>query len=119
MSYLDLTTYKSYNFVAPRNPNDPDITLVPFPVASVKTLDPAAPVAAIDGNPTVLDTGGLTADATLTPEVSPAVQPGSLVIVRNGSAFVATLGGVDCAAGTVTTLLYDGNGYIELGSTTI
>lgn len=69
-----------------------------------------------DCNPQIVDIAAETAATTLnwTP-----VQAGSLLIVRNASTNAQTIGKVACAASKVTTLMYDGNAYISIGTSEI
>ena len=82
-------------------------------------------VAAVEGtnlvhdcNPQLVEFPSGTAAGTIT--VDTQVQPGSLLIVRNEDGTNAqTVGGATCAKQSVTTLLWDGAGYITIGSTSL
>lgn len=69
-----------------------------------------------DANPALVTVSPAT---TETIDVETKVQPGSLLIVRNEGAAVATVGGANCAQKKVTTLMWDGNAYAELATSAI
>lgn len=64
-----------------------------------------------------MDIAAGTAATTFTLDTQ--VQAGSLLIVKNGSVNAQTIGEVACAASKVTTLMYDGNAYISIGTSDI
>lgn len=67
--------------------------------------------------PQIVDIAAGTAATTFTLDTQ--VQAGSLLIVKNGSVNAQTIGEVACAASKVTTLMYDGNAYISIGTSDI
>lgn len=112
--YINNETLKSYNFVAPANDTDAAINEIPFPVATAAIVE--GQTVRHVGNPTTLRIDP-TAALTYTVEIGPGVQPGTCLIVENTGTAAATVGGVPCANRKTTTLLYDGNGFIALGTT--
>ena len=94
MSYINMGSRRSFDFYAPYNEEGERVITIPFPVE-------VAP----------------TAEKTI--DVETKVQAGSLMIVRNGGTAVATVGGANCAASKVTTLMWDGNAYVELATSSI
>ena len=117
MSYINTKCRKSYDFFAPeQNSGDRSQSIV-FPIAVTREVSTDNKVVH-DCNPTLIAVAPSTADITIT--VTTKVQAGSLLIVKNTSAAKkATTGGVDCAFGKVTTLMYDGNGYIKVGESAV
>lgn len=112
--WLNNQTGKSYNFSAPTNENDKQINEIPFPIATPAVID--GNTLKHCGNPTIAKVEP-TAAVTYTVEVAEGIQPGSMVIVENGGTAAATVNGVTCAAAKITTLLFDGNSFISLGTT--
>jgi hypothetical protein len=114
MSYLNTKTGRSYDFFAPEAYEGERLTRIPFPIPVKREVDAGGEVTH-DASPALVSVAPTA--AALTVNVTTDVQPGSLMIVTNAGSKVATVGGAACAAGEVTTLLYDGNGYLALGST--
>lgn len=117
MSYINTKSNRSYDFFAPYAEEGERCQRIPFPIAvNCQPVDDTH--IRHECNPQVMAFG---ADATAgTFEVETQVQAGSLMIVRNEAATNAqTIAGVACKAGSVTTLMWDGNGYISIGESTI
>ena len=89
MSYINMKSRRSFDFYAPYNEEGERLVTIPFPVT-------------------------VAAAAAETIEVETKVQAGSLLVIRNEGTAVATVGGANCAASKVTTLMWDGNAYVEL-----
>lgn len=117
MSYINTKSNRSYDFFAPYSEEGERCQRIPFPIA-VNCQPEDDTHIKHECNPQVMTFG---ADATAgTFEVETLVQAGSMMIVRNESASNAqTIAGVACKAGSVTTLMWDGNAYIAVGETTI
>lgn len=111
--WLNNQTGKSYNFSAPTNERDKQINEIPFPIATPAIIE--GNVLHHCGNPTTAKIEP-TEPVTYSVEMAEGVQPGSLLIIENGGAATATVGGVACVEAKVTTLLFDGNGFISLGT---
>lgn len=105
---------RSFDFYAPYNEEGERLVTIPFPVAVERKVEEAGIVH--DANPALVT---VTPAAAETIEVETKVQAGSLLVVRNEGTAVATVGGANCAASKVTTLMWDGNAYVELGSSEI
>lgn len=117
MSYINTKSNRSYDFVAPYAEEGERCQRIPFPVA-VNRLPEDDTHITHDCNPQLTTFEADAAAGTF--EVETQVQAGSLLIVRNESATNAqTIAGATCAAGKVTTLMWDGNGYITVGASTI
>lgn len=115
MSYLNMKSRRSFTFFAPYTEEGDRSVQVVFPIAVNRTVSTDNKVVH-DCNPTLIAVAP-TADITIA--VTTNVQAGSFLIVKNTSADKkATVGGVDCAFGVTTTLMYDGNAYISVGSST-
>lgn len=112
--WLNNQTGKSYNFSAPTNEKDKQINEIPFPIATPAIIE--GNTLHHCGNPTVAKVEP-TAAQTYSVEVDEGVQPGSILIVENGGTAAVTVSGVACAVAKITTLLFDGNGFISLGTT--
>ena len=106
MSYINMKSRRSFDFYAPYNEEGERLVTIPFPVAVDRKVEKNGIVH--DANP-----------ALVTVDVDTKVQPGSLLIVRNEGAAVATVGGANCAQKKVTTLMWDGNAYAELATSAI
>jgi hypothetical protein len=115
MSWLNTKTGRSYDFFAPEAYKGGRLTVAPFPIPVDKTVDADGKVTH-DANPALV---AVAPAAATTVEVETKAPAGSLLIVTNTGSAAATVGGVACAFGKVTTLLYDGNGYVSIGATTI
>lgn len=105
---------RSFDFYAPYNEEGERLVTIPFPVAVERKVEETGIVH--DANPALVT---VTPAAAETIEVETKVQVGSLLVVRNEGTAVATVGGANCAASKVTTLMWDGNAYVELGSSEI
>lgn len=114
MSYINMKSRRSFDFYAPYNEEGERVVTVPFPIAVKREVSETGIVH--DANPALV-TVAPAEDATI--DVETLVQPGSLLIVRNEGAKVATVGGANCVASKVTTLMWDGNAYVELANSTI
>lgn len=114
MSYMNMKSRRSFNFYAPYNEEGERVVTIPFPVAVNREVTETGIVH--DANPALV-TVAPTAEKTI--DVETVVQPGSLLIVRNEGTAVATVGGTNCAASKVTTLMWDGNAYAELANSAI
>lgn len=115
MSYINMKSRRSFDFYAPYNEEGERCVTIPFPVAVRRAPDGAKLVH--DCNPQLVDFAAGAAETTF--EVDTQVQAGSLMIVKNGSANAQTIDSAACAAGKVTTLMYDGNAYISIGTSDI
>lgn len=115
MSYINMKSRRSFDFSAPYNEEGERCVTIPFPVAVRRAPDGVKLVH--DCNPQLVDFEAGTAETTF--ELDTLVQAGSLMIVKNASTNAQTLGSVACAAGKVTTLMYDGNAYISIGTSDI
>lgn len=105
---------RSFDFYAPYNEEGERVVTIPFPVAVKREVTKTGIVH--DANPALVAVAPTEAD---TIEVETLVQPGSLLIVTNTGTAVATVGGANCAATKVTTLMWDGNAYVELATSAI
>lgn len=114
MSYINMKSRRSFDFYAPYNEEGERVVTIPFPVAVKREVFDTGIVH--DANPALV-TVAPTAEKTI--DVETLVQPGSLLIVRNEGTAVATVGTANCAASKVTTLMWDGNAYVELANSTI
>ncbi len=114
MSYINMQSRRSFDFYAPYNEEGERLVTIPFPVAVERKVEETGIVH--DANPALVT---VTPAAVETIEVETKVQAGSLLVVRNEGTAVATVGGANCAASKVTTLMWDGNAYVELGSSEI
>lgn len=114
MSYINMKSRRSFDFYAPYNEEGERVVIIPFPVAVKREVTETGIVH--DANPALV-TVAPAAEKTI--DVETLVQPGSLLIVRNEGTAVATVGGTNCAASKVTTLMWDGNAYVELANSEI
>lgn len=114
MSYVNMKSRRSFDFYAPYNEEGERLVTVPFPVAVERKVEESDIVH--DANPALVTVAPAAAE---TIEVETKVQAGSLLIVRNEGTAVATVGGANCAASKVTTLMWDGNAYAELATSGI
>lgn len=114
MSWINIKSRRSFDFVAPYNEEGERVVTIPFPVAVAREV--SADGVVHDANPALVR---IAPEAETTIDVEVAVQPGSLMIVHNSGSAVATVGDVNCAALHVTTLMWDGNAYVELSSSQI
>ena len=114
MSYINMKSRRSFDFYAPYTEEGERGVTIPFPVAVKREVSDTGIVH--DANPALV-TVAPTAEKTI--DVETLVQPGSLLIVRNEGTAVATVGTANCAASKVTTLMWDGNAYVELANSTI
>lgn len=112
MSYINMRSRRSFDFTAPYSEEGERCVTIPFPVAVHRT--PEGNTLVHDCNPQLVDFAVGTAETAL--EVDTQVQAGSLMIVKNASASAQTIETAACAAGKVTTLLWDGNAYISIGT---
>lgn len=116
MSYLNTKSNRAYDFFAPYAEEGERIQRIPFPIAVRR--EPEGSTLVHDCNPQLLEFSASGTAGTIS--VDTQVQAGSLLIVRNEDTVNAqTVGGVTCAKQTVTTLMWDGTGYITLGSTSL
>lgn len=106
---------RSFDFFAPYTEEGDRCVQIPFPVAVTRKAEGKSLVH--DCNPQIVDVAAETAATTF--ELDTRVQAGSLLVIRNASANAQTIGKVACAASKVTTLMYDGNAYISIGTSTI
>lgn len=114
MSYINMKSRRSFDFYAPYNEEGERVVTVPFPVAVTREVSETGIVH--DANPALVTVAPV---AEKTIDVETVVQPGSLLIVRNEGTAVATVGGANCAASKVTSLMWDGNAYVELATSSI
>lgn len=114
MSYINMKSRRSFDFYAPYNEEGERLVTIPFPVAVKREVSENGIVH--DANPVLVS---VTPSEAETVDVETQVQPGSLLIVRNEGTAVSTVGGVNCAASKVTTLMWDGNAYVELANSAI
>ena len=114
MSYINMQSRRSFDFYAPYNEEGERLVTIPFPVAVERKVEETGIVH--DANPALVTVAPTEAE---TIEVETKVQAGSLLVIRNEGTAVATVGGANCAASKVTTLMWDGNAYVELGSSEI
>ena len=101
---------RSFDFFAPYTEEGDRCVQIPFPVAVTRKPEDKSLVH--DCNPQIVDIAAGTAATTFTLDTQ--VQAGSLLIVN-----AQTIGEVACAASKVTTLMYDGNAYISIGTSDI
>ena len=106
---------RSFDFFAPYTEEGDRCIQIPFPVAV--TRNPEGNSLVHDCNPQIVGIAEGTAATTFA--LDTRVQAGSLLIVRNASTNAQTIGTVACAASKVTTLMYDGNAYISIGTSAI
>lgn len=90
------------------------LVTIPFPVAVERKVEETGIVH--DANPALVT---VTPASEETINVETKVQAGSLLIIRNEGTGVATVGGANCAASKVTTLIWDGNAYVEIATSDI
>lgn len=114
MSYINMKSRRSFSFFAPYNEEGERSITVVFPVAIKRDIVDNKLVH--DCNPTLAEVNSAEA---ITVEVETTVQPGAMLIITNRGTGAATVGGVECAGSYVTTLMWDGNGYLKLGATQI
>jgi hypothetical protein len=114
MSWINMKSRRSFDFTAPYSEEGERLVTVPFPVAVRREAVDGEIVH--DANPALVT---VSPSAALTLTVEPSVQPGSLLVIRNEGTAGATVAGVACVVEKVTTLMYDGNGYVSIGNTTI
>ncbi len=114
MSYINMKSRRSFDFFAPYNEEGERCVTTVFPIAIKREVVDNKLVH--DCNPTLAEVNSAT---EITVEVETTVQPGTMLILTNRGAGKATVKGVECAGKTVTTLMWDGNGYIKLGASAI
>lgn len=114
MSYLNMQSRRSFDFYAPYNEEGERLVTIPFPVAVERKVGETGIVH--DAAPALVSVAPVAAE---TIDVETKVQAGSLLIVRNEGTAVATVGGVNCAASKVTTLMWDGNAYVDIATSDI
>lgn len=114
MSYINMQSRRSFDFYAPYNEEGERVVTIPFPVAVKREVSETGIVH--DANPALV-TVAPTAEKTI--DVETLVQPGAFLIIRNEGTAVATIGTANCPALKVTTLMWDGNAYVELANSTI
>lgn len=114
MSWINMRSRRSFDFTAPYNEEGDRCITVPFPVAITREVMEGKIVH--DANPTLVE-NEVKAEAVI--QVETQVQAGTMLIFKNIGTAAATIGEVECAGGYVTTLMYDGNGYIKIGTTEI
>lgn len=114
MSYINMKSRRSFDFYAPYNEEGERVVTIPFPVAVKREVSETGIVH--DANPALVTVAPV---AEKTIDVETKVQAGALMIVRNEGTAVATVGGANCAASKITTLMWDGNAYVELANSTI
>lgn len=114
MSYINMKSRRSFDFYAPYNEEGERVVTIPFPVAAQREVTETGVVH--NANPALV---AVAPAAEVTVDVETLVQPGSLMIVTNTGAAVATVGGANCAASKVTSLMWDGNAYVELATSPI
>ena len=105
---------RSFDFYAPYNEEGERVVTIPFPVAVNREVTDTGVVH--DANPALVTVNPSAAE---TIEVETKVQPGSLLIIRNEGADVATVGGVPCDPDEVTSLMWDGNAYVKFAASEI
>ena len=115
MSYINMKSRRSFDFFAPYTEEGDRCVQIPFPVAVTRKAEGKSLLH--DCNPQIVDIAAETAATTF--ELDTRVQAGSLLVIRNASTNAQTIGKVACAASKVTTLMYDGNAYISIGTSTI
>lgn len=117
MSYINTKSNRTFDFFAPYTEEGDKVQRIPFPVAASRKPTDATHITH-DCNPQLMTFGSDASAGTFT--VDTQVQAGSLLIVRNEHASNAqSIGGVSCAANKVTTLLWDGQAYVSIGTSTI
>lgn len=116
MSYINTQSNRTFDFFAPYTEEGERVQRIPFPIAVRRATDAGSLVH--DCNPQLLDLPEGTEEKTVAVETR--VQAGSLLIVRNEDPSAdCTVGGATCTKQSVTTLLWDGAGYIVLGNTSL
>lgn len=105
---------RSFDFSAPYNEEGERCVTTVFPIAIKREVVDKKLVH--DCNPTLAEVNNAEAVAI---EVETTVQPGTMLILTNRGAGEATVEGVECAGDYVTTLMWDGNGYVKLGASAI
>lgn len=114
MSYINMKSRRSFDFSAPYSEEGGRCITVVFPVAIKRDIVDNKLVH--DCSPTLAEVNSAEAVAV---GVETTVQPGAMLIITNRGTGAATVGGVECAGSYVTTLMWDGNGYLKLGATQI
>ncbi|WP_042369729.1 hypothetical protein [Bacteroides neonati] len=114
MSYINMKSRRSFDFFAPYNEEGERCVTTVFPIAIKREVVDNKLVH--DCNPTLAEVNSATA---VTVQVEITVQPGTMLILTNRGAGAATVKGVACDGKKVTTLMWDGNGYIKLGESAI
>ncbi|WP_042373051.1 hypothetical protein [Bacteroides neonati] len=114
MSHINMKSRRSFDFFAPYNEEGERCVTTVFPIAIKRGV--VDNKLAHDCSPTLAEVNSAT---SITVQVETTVQPGTMLILSNRGAGAATVKGVECAGKKVTTLMWDGNGYIKLGETAI
>lgn len=114
MSYINMKSRRSFDFSAPYSEEGERCVTTVFPIAIERKVVENKLVH--DCNPTLAEVNSA---AAVTIEVETTVQPGTMLILTNRGAGAATVEGVECAGEYVTTLMWDGNGYIKLGASAV
>lgn len=114
MNWINMITRRSYGFFAPESLEGDRVVETVFPIAVTREVVDGEVVH--DCAPTLVSVAPAGALAVT---VETKVQPGTMMIVKNTGAGAATVGGVACAGDYVTTIMWDGNAYVEVAKSTI
>jgi hypothetical protein len=113
MVYKNDKSKRRFIFEAPYNEEGADVVSVPFPAACVRKVKGGEIIH--DCNPAVVEVVSI-ADGDVMVITPTGVQPCSMVIIVNKGDFDAVVSGVTCPAGERTLLMYDGEGYRQIGA---
>lgn len=114
MNWINMITRRSYGFFAPESLEGDRVVETVFPIAVTREVVDGEVVH--DCAPTLVSVAPAGALAVT---VETKVQPGTMMIVKNTGAGAATVGGVACAGSYVTTIMWDGNAYVEVAKSAI
>ena len=109
-----MITRRSYGFFAPESLEGERVVETVFPVAVTREVVDGEVVH--DCAPALVNVAPAEALAIT---VETKVQPGTMMIVKNTGVAAATVSGVACAGDYVTTIMWDGNAYVEVAKSAI
>lgn len=115
MSYINMKSRRSFDFAAPYNEEGDRVVTIPFPVAVIREVSEDGTLVH-DANPALVS---VAPTEVLDIDVETKVQAGSFMIVSNAGTAVATVGGANCDAQKVSTLMFDGNAYVVIATSDI
>ena len=129
MTKINMTTNASYNFRAPEITADADSKVeVVFPTNEAQSVTAAATIAvAINRQVTVIDIGGMGANATINATIGSDVERGALLTVKGasdgtarsmsfGTGFTAPAVAGTISKTKVVSFIYDGSTFLPLAA---